>query len=172
VLIDNLHTPRASGAPLKSGIKIKSAYYLRCRIFLKIICILYLIIFGYEALPSNQAIKDRGVRIPQHGITGTPLHLIGKFADYGIRKGNVSTERQNIAHKHLQPDLMSQMKQWAEKESKSIKMATKPFKKEINSIPENYTNAIADEAHKTAVEFIEGFRVKGSALFLNENISS
>ena len=47
-----------------------------------------------------------GVDIAQHGITGTPLHLIGRFADYGIRKGNVGTQWQNIAHAGLPPDLM------------------------------------------------------------------
>ncbi|HEY7586364.1 MAG TPA: class II fructose-bisphosphate aldolase, partial [Candidatus Deferrimicrobiaceae bacterium] len=47
-----------------------------------------------------------GVDIAQHGITGTPLHLIGRFADYGIRKGNVGTQWQNIAHQGLPPALM------------------------------------------------------------------
>ena len=45
-----------------------------------------------------------GVSIAQHGITGTPLHLIGKFADYGIRKGNVGTQWQNVAHAGLPPN--------------------------------------------------------------------
>ena len=50
------------------------------------------------------AIRKYGVTIAQHGITGTPLELVGKFADYGIRKGNVGTEWQNVAHKHLPKD--------------------------------------------------------------------
>ena len=119
-----------------------------------------------------QAIKDQKVRIAQHGITGTPLHLVGKFADYGIRKGNVGTQWQNIAHKNLPPELMSQMKQWADNESKNIKMATKPFKKEIDSIPDKYVEAIADESYRTALEFIKGFRAEGSAPYLNENIGN
>ncbi|MCD6163212.1 MAG: class II fructose-bisphosphate aldolase [candidate division Zixibacteria bacterium] len=118
-----------------------------------------------------QAIKDKGVRIAQHGITGTPLHLVGKFADYGIRKGNVGTQWQNIAHDNLPPDLMAQMKQWAEKESKSIKMAAKPFKKEIDSIPDKYTKAAEDDAYKTACDFIKGFRAEGSASFINKEIA-
>lgn len=117
-----------------------------------------------------RAIKGHGVRIAQHGITGTPLNIVGKFAAYGIRKGNVGTEWQNIAHRHLPPDLMNEMKQWTEKENKNIKMATKQFKKEIDSIPDEFARAIADNAYKSAYEFIKGFRADGSASFVNENL--
>lgn len=117
-----------------------------------------------------EAIKDKEVRIAQHGITGTPLHLVGKFADYGIRKGNVGTLWQNIAYENLPLDLMSQMKQWAEKESKNIKMATKHFKKEIDTISDDYSNAIAEQAYKEACGFIKGFRADGSASSINKAI--
>jgi fructose-bisphosphate aldolase class II len=61
-----------------------------------------------------EAIHGRfGASIAQHGITGTPLHLVGKFAEYGIRKGNVGTQWQNIAHAGLPPELMAKMKEWA-----------------------------------------------------------
>lgn len=116
------------------------------------------------------AIKEHDIRIAQHGITGTPLHIVGKFAEYGIRKGNVGTQWQNIAHEHLPPDLMSQMKQWAQDKGKNIKMATKPFKKEIDSIPSKNAQAIADEAYQTSCEFIRAFRANGSASFLNTHI--
>lgn len=117
-----------------------------------------------------QAIKGRNVRIAQHGITGTPLNIVGKFAEYGIRKGNVGTEWQNIAHKHLPPDLMSQMKLWAEKEGKNVKMATKHFKKDIDSIPAESATAIADSAYKAAYELIKSFRAEGSASFVNDKL--
>jgi fructose-bisphosphate aldolase, class II len=116
------------------------------------------------------AIKADNVRIAQHGTTGTPLSVVGQFANYGIRKGNVGTEWQNVAHRHLPEDLMAEMKQWSEKEGKNIKMATKPFKQKIDSIPDKYKQAIADDAYKTAYEFLKGFRANGSASFLNENI--
>jgi len=119
-----------------------------------------------------QAIKKHGVRIAQHGITGTPLNIVGKFAAYGIRKGNVGTEWQNIAHRYLPPDLMAEMKKWTEKENKNIKMATKQFKKEIDSIPDEFARAIADNAYKSAYEFIKGFKAEGSASFVNENIGN
>jgi hypothetical protein len=64
------------------------------------------------------------------------------------------------------------MKQWAQKEGKNIKMATKPFKKEIDNSPEKNKQAIADEAYRVALEFFDGFRARGSASFLNENIGN
>lgn len=108
-------------------------------------------------------IKDKKVCIAQHGITGTPLSVVGRFADYGIRKGNVGTEWQNIAHKFLPKELMEQMQKWAKENNKDIKFATKQFKKEIDSIPEKNEKQIEEQAFKTASEFIQAFRAKGSA---------
>jgi len=92
------------------------------------------------------AIKKYGVAIAQHGITGTPLHLVGQFADFGIRKGNVGTLWQNISHEGLPEDLFREMKAWAEKEGKNIKFATKQFKSEIDSIPEENKKKIEEKA--------------------------
>lgn len=105
-------------------------------------------------------IKDKGVCIAQHGITGTPMHLVGKFADCGIRKGNVGTEWQNIAHKGLPKDLMEQMKKWAGDNKKDIKFATKVFVKDINSISEKYQKVIEQETYQTSCEFIRAFRAE------------
>jgi fructose-bisphosphate aldolase class II len=109
------------------------------------------------------AIKKWGVCIAQHGITGTPLDLVGQFADYGIRKGNVGTNWQNIAHDGLPADLMNSMREWAKKENKDIKFATKQFLSDINSIPRESVKKIEDMAYKSAAEFITAFRAKGTA---------
>lgn len=116
------------------------------------------------------AIKKWGVCIAQHGITGTPLNLVGQFADYGIRKGNVGTNWQNIAHEHLPAELMKTMREWAEKEKKDIKFATKQFLSEINSIPKENAKKIEDAAYASAVEFITAFRAKGSASFVEHRL--
>lgn len=116
------------------------------------------------------AVKSFGVRIAQHGITGTPLHLVGRFADYGIRKGNVGTEWQNIAHKLLPPDLMGEMRSWAKEAGKDIKFATKQFFKEIDDIPDAYKEKIADNARTTAIEYFKAFRAEGSARLLESRI--
>ena len=110
-----------------------------------------------------KAIHNWRVAIAQHGITGTPLNLVGQFAEYGIRKGNVGTTWQNIAHKHLPADLFSAIEKWCETNKKDIKHSTKQFKKEIDAIPEANKKAIADESYVVAKEFIEAFRAVGSA---------
>ena len=117
-----------------------------------------------------EAIKKQDVRIAQHGITGTPPHIMRKFADYGIRKGNVGTEWQNIAHRHLPAELMSKMKEWTKTNNKNIKEATKPFKAEIDSIPAKNIQAIVDDSYKAAYEFIKAFRADESASYLNQHI--
>lgn len=109
------------------------------------------------------AIRDRGICIAQHGITGTPLHLVGKFADYGIRKGNVGTEWQNIAHQGLPQDLMDEMKTWAEANQKDIKFTTREFKKEIDSIAEKHIRQIENRSYEAACDFIQAFRAKNLA---------
>jgi fructose-bisphosphate aldolase class II len=116
-------------------------------------------------------IKNRGVCIAQHGITGTPLHLVGKFADYGIRKGNVGTEWQNIAHEFLPKDLMDHMRKWAETNKKDMKFATREFKKEIDSIPEKNVRQIEERSYQTALEFIQAFRAKNLASFVKKKLS-
>ncbi len=109
------------------------------------------------------AIKPKGVCIAQHGITGTPLEIVGKFADFGIRKGNVGTEWQNIAHQFMPDDLMDQMKKWAGEKKKDIKFATREFKKEIDSIPRKNVQQIEQKAYEVACSYISGFKAKNLA---------
>ncbi|MEE8417323.1 MAG: fructose-bisphosphate aldolase, partial [candidate division Zixibacteria bacterium] len=81
----------------------------------------------------------------------------------GIRKGNVGTEWQNIAYRHLPEDLMQMMRSWAEEAGKDIKFATKQFYGEIDDIPAKNRQAIEDDARRTAVEYFKAFRAVGSA---------
>jgi fructose-bisphosphate aldolase, class II len=104
-----------------------------------------------------------GVDIAQHGITGTPPHLIGRFADFGIRKGNVGTQWQNIAHEGLPPALMQKMRDWARSAGKDIKFATKPFKQEIDAVPAEYAERIERAAYREALQLFRAFRAGGTA---------
>lgn len=99
----------------------------------------------------------------QHGITGTPLRLVGKLADYGIRKGNIGTLWQNVAHAGLPLDLMDDMRRWARENGRDIKFATGVFKPRIDAIPEENVRQIVDMAYREAKEFLLAFRAKGSA---------
>ncbi len=117
------------------------------------------------------AIKKWGVCIAQHGITGTPLDQVGQFADYGIRKGNVGTNWQNIAHAGLPADLMAKMKAWAQQEGKDIKFATKQFLSDINGIPAANVKQIEDAAYRSALDFITAFRAKGTASLVEKRLT-
>ena len=116
-------------------------------------------------------IKNRGVCIAQHGITGTPLHLVGKFADYGIRKGNVGTQWQNVAYEFIPKDLMDQMRKWAETNQKDMKFTTREFKKEIDFISEKDIKKIDQKSYQTALEFIQAFRAKNLASLVKKKLS-
>jgi len=116
------------------------------------------------------AIRPYGVSIAQHGITGTPLHLMWKFTEHGIRKGNVGTNWQNIAHKHLPKELFEEMQKWTKEHNENIKRATKVFKAEIDSIPQKNRDAIAEEAYESAKQFIKAFRAEGTATLIREKL--
>jgi len=118
-----------------------------------------------------EAIKGFGVCLAQHGITGTPLSIVGTFAEYGIRKGNVGTIWQNVAHQGLPEDLMQEMRKWAEENKKDIKFATKPFKSRIDNVPDENKKQITELAYKEAKDFIEAFRAQGTASTICEALS-
>jgi len=106
----------------------------------------------------------------QHGITGTPLRIVGKLAEYGIRKGNIGTLWQNVAHAGLPPELVDEMRDWARENGRDIKYATGVFYDRINSIPTEDIKLITDLAYREAREFITAFHAKGSATRLAETI--
>jgi fructose-bisphosphate aldolase, class II len=118
------------------------------------------------------AIKEFGVCIAQHGVTGTPLHLVGKFADYGIRKANVGTQWQNVAHAGLPEELMAEMRAWAAENKKDIKMAAKPFKDKIDAMPAAFQQQIADRAYEEAKVLIQAFRAVGTASKVLEGLTA
>ena len=108
----------------------------------------------------------------QHGITGTPLRIVGKLADYGIRKGNIGTLWQNVAHAGLPPDLVDEMRDWSKQNRRDIKYATAHFLSQINSIPAEDRKLIADLAYREAKEFITAFNAKGSVTKLSEVVQA
>lgn len=116
------------------------------------------------------AVEHGLVGLVQHGITGTPLRIVGKLAEYGIRKGNIGTLWQNVAHAGLPLDLMDSMRRWARENKCDIKYATKVFKDDIDSIPEENAKMIHDMAYREAKEFLTAFGAKGSAAKLAEFI--
>jgi fructose-bisphosphate aldolase class II len=140
---------------------------------------------GIDLIRTEQivdALQPLGVRIAQHGITGTPLRLVYKLIDAGIRKGNVGTHWQNVVVENLPVILRNRMEEWTlnskyvekareknpnisrpELIGKNIKHSIKVFKKEIESIPQLYKDKITTATKKSAEEFLEAFRSVGTA---------
>ncbi len=107
------------------------------------------------------AVRKWGVYLAQHGITGTPPALIGQFAELGIRKGNVGTLWQNITHANLPPELFARMQKWAQENGKDIKFTTKPFRAELDRLPEESKRRIAAAAYRESKDLILHFRAQG-----------
>jgi fructose-bisphosphate aldolase class II len=118
-----------------------------------------------------KAISPYGMVIAQHGVTGTPMHLLGRFADYGIRKANVGTQWQNIAHRGLPADLMEEMRAWAREAGKDIKFATREFKERIDSVEEASRARIEQASYEEAKRFIMAFRAEGTGTAVIEALA-
>jgi len=124
-----------------------------------------------RTLDIYNAVRPFGVVIAQHGITGTPPHMIGKFADHGIRKGNVATQWQNICHEEFPEDLKADIQAWLAETGKNIKMATAPFKDRIDAIPDEYVKAIEERAYREAREMFVNFRAPGTGTKVIERLA-
>ena len=124
-----------------------------------------------RTLDIYNVVREYGVCIAQHGITGTPPHLIGQFADNGIRKGNVATQWQNICHELFPDDLKRDIATWVKTTKKDIKNATRVFKERIDTIPAESAKAIADQAYREAREMLVHFRAPGTGTKVIERLA-
>jgi len=124
-----------------------------------------------RTLEIFNAIRPFGVCIAQHGITGTPPHLIGQFADNGIRKGNVATQWQNLCHELFPSELRRDIAKWVKDTGKDIKNASKHFKSEIAGIPEESRRAIEERAYREAREMLVHFRAPGTGTRVIERLA-
>ncbi|MHC1590726.1 MAG: class II fructose-bisphosphate aldolase, partial [Candidatus Helarchaeales archaeon] len=122
-----------------------------------------------------RAISKHGVKIAQHGITGTPIDLIAKHFPKGdIGKGNVGTYWMNIAWDVLKvytPDLFDRIKEWTISTGrdkgdnrpepiifgKNSKYAIKQFFKEIYAVSEETREALRAIAYAEALKFFKAF---------------
>ena len=135
-----------------------------------------------------KALRDAGsgVRIAQHGITGTPLDLIkDKFPHGDILKGNVATLFQNIvfdALKKHHPELYKEMVDWVLKNhpiegksdnetfGKNGKYAPKQFFDKIYAMSDECKKDIEEKSYKETCGFIDAFNSKGTASIVRKSI--
>lgn len=135
------------------------------------------------------AIAPYGVYVAQHGITGTPLHLMGKLIDAGVFKGNVGTNWQNVALEAMPADLVEKMEEWTlqskhseklkakkpgisrgELIGKNIKRAIKEYKEEIDSLPPEAVEKIDEATKESALAFFQAFKAEGTATKVREYV--
>ncbi len=133
-----------------------------------------------------QALRDMGsgVRIAQHGITGTPRDKIGSMFPKGdILKGNVATFWQNLVFDTLkiyEPELYQRIWDWTttthakpgkgavEVFGKSAKFATGHFINEIAGMSKEAEAAIEAMAYAEALIFFAAFNSYGTASMVRE----
>jgi fructose-bisphosphate aldolase class II len=132
-----------------------------------------------------QALRTSGseVRIAQHGITGTPLHLIAtQFPRGDVIKGNVGTFWQNIVWDVLRVyeiDLYEGIRKWVLEKyagkgksdeeifGKNSKYAFKQFFDEMHSIDSATVRAMEMQAYASALMFFRAFDSLGKGEFLD-----
>lgn len=121
----------------------------------------------------GEAIKPMGVKIAQHGITGTPLEIIAsKFPKNVLGKGNVGTNWMTIAWdvlKIFEPELFQTVFDWTlnkyAKENVPVnetfltysKMAIIQHYDEIYSVNQNTEHALSSTAYASALLFLKAF---------------
>ncbi|MCD4740834.1 class II fructose-bisphosphate aldolase [archaeon] len=133
-----------------------------------------------------RTIQDTGVRIAQHGITGTPRDLIYKRFPHGdIIKGNVGTFWQNLVYdvfKVYQPELYQEIWDWTlenykekfpgkqDKEvfGKASKKAIKVYFDRIYSIDQETKDQINARAYAEALMFFRVFKSKDTAKMVRQ----
>lgn len=123
---------------------------------------------------TKEVYEATGIRIAQHGITGTPMDQIAKFAEVGVLKGNVGTEWQNVLLANV-PGLEEKYKKWTEERRKAlgleklgIEYANAVFLEETLNLPEEIKAKVADDAYARAKGFLTAFRSQGTAKIVRD----
>ncbi len=111
-------------------------------------------------------IKDRGIGIAQHGVTGIPLPVIRQFPRHGIKKANVATLWQSIVHEALPTELFDRMKYWAEIEGVDIRYASSRFATDLAELSDDVIKRIEQNTYVAATELIESLGGLESASLL------
>jgi len=125
---------------------------------------------------TKEVYDATGIRIAQHGITGTPLDQIAKFADAGVLKGNVGTLWQNVLLDNVE-GLEGKYKAWAEErkvalglEKLGFEYANAVFLEETLNLDETRMKKVVDAAYEKAKELLIAFGSQGTATIVNEYI--
>lgn len=144
-----------------------------------------------RTLDIAEAIEPYGVSIAQHGISGTAIEKVSRFAGYGIRKGNVATLFQNIlygikmdpetgnaviedgsyvkeADRGISTGSWEKLVSWCDAQGYSrkdgnYKKANLPMGEIILNEEESIIGRIVEETQWWAERFLKAFKAEGSA---------
>lgn len=134
------------------------------------------------------AIRARGHKtgVAQHGITGTPLHLIAtKFPKGKIIKGNVGTSWMLLVWDVLrifEPDLFERIRRWTLEKygregvpealvfNEKSKYAIKPFFQELERLGEETKRAIRARTYAEALMFFRAFGMHKTAKRVHNHV--
>jgi fructose-bisphosphate aldolase class II len=123
----------------------------------------------------TEAIKPFDVTIVQHGVTGTPLHVLYKLREVGITEAHVGTNWQDIVLANLPSDLRNEMEEETVKKyadpkksreeivGKNIKNFFGKYRDRMIGIDAKYIEAINKATEKSALEYLEAFKSFGTA---------
>jgi fructose-bisphosphate aldolase class II len=67
---------------------------------------------------------------------------------------------------------MQKMRDWAKTQGQDIKFATKPFKREIDSIPLEFAEKIEQTAYREALQLFRAFRAEGTAQIVADHLAA
>lgn len=141
-----------------------------------------------QTIAVGKALHEAGlhVGIAQHGITGTPLHIIkDKFPKQYLKKGNVGTHWMNLVWEIFEskrPDLYKKIWNWTlenyqdpkkkdlEIFGKNSKHAIKEFYDEIYNMDEECEKTVEEKAYQEAIKFFDAFNAEGTAKMVRENL--
>jgi len=127
---------------------------------------------------TKEIYEATGKRIAQHGITGTPMDQIAKFAEVGVLKGNVGTEWQNVLLANVD-GLEVKYKKWAEQRRKEMGLeklgmeyANAPFLEETMNLPDDVKEKVTNAGYARAKGFLTAFKSNGTASIVRKYLES
>lgn len=143
-----------------------------------------------QTIAVGKALHEAGLHIgiAQHGITGTPLHIIkDKFPKKYLKKGNVGTHWLNLVwevFEEKRPELYKKIWNWTlenyadpkkkdlEIFGKNSKHAIKEFYDEIYNMDEECKKTIEEKAYQEALKFFDAFGAYGVPILLEKNYNN
>jgi len=123
----------------------------------------------------HEAIKKFNVSIVQHGITGTPLHVLKELREVGITEAHVGTFWQTVVLDNMQEELREEIykktiekydpkheKSEEEVIGKNVKRLLGPYREKMLAMSEDCKERITKATKEEALKYFKALRAEGS----------